>query len=58
MQVTQMEFAADAVAENPDDRIDLLEFMPTGEPLTRKDMIILCLSGIVAPALLLIWGWA
>ncbi|MFU0507458.1 hypothetical protein [Pseudaminobacter sp. NGMCC 1.201702] len=58
MQATQMDFTADAVTESLDDKIDLLEFLPTGEPLTRKDVIVLCLGGILAPALLLIWGWA
>ncbi|MFU0507464.1 hypothetical protein [Pseudaminobacter sp. NGMCC 1.201702] len=57
MGVTQGETIA---AENSDlDRkIDFLAFEPAGTDLTDFDFKMLALTGIVAPALLLLWGWA
>lgn len=46
------------VGSDLDRRIDLLALGPTGEDLTAFDFKMLTLSGIVAPVLLLLWGWA
>lgn len=48
----------DAIDDDPDRRIDLLAFEPTGGDLTAFDFKMLVLTGIVAPVLLLVWGWA
>lgn len=41
-----------------DRKIDLLAYEPTGGDLTAFDFKMLVLTGIVGPALLLVWGWA
>ncbi len=41
-----------------DRRIDLLSREPMGEDLTAFDFKMLVMTGIVAPVLLLLWGWA
>ncbi|MGB3391585.1 MAG: hypothetical protein WBA88_26825 [Pseudaminobacter sp.] len=46
------------VDSNLDRRIDLLALEPAGEGLTAFDFKMLLLTGIVAPTLLLLWGWA
>ena len=38
-------------------KIDALATEPTGGNMTRLDFAVLCLTGLVAPAVLLIWGW-
>lgn len=48
-------------AEQSDDEellISSLEHAPTGAPMIRQNYIFLLLSGIVLPAILLVWGWS
>ena len=39
-------------------QIAALDAAPTGAPLTARDWAFLVATGLVAPVLLLIWGWA
>lgn len=45
------------IDEEYEAQIAALDTAPTGAPLTGKDWAFLGVTGLIAPVLLLIWGW-
>ena len=44
-------------SSNRDADIVALEHAPTGAPMEARHWVFLCMSGIVLPILILLWGW-
>ncbi len=58
MSSIDLEIAQDTREKDIEGRLASLETAPTGQSFTRKEFYILSLLGLVAPSLLLVWGWA